>query len=138
MRGNLRSTPTPHLYIFTPQLTPIPGWISSSNTFQPDSPPDISLHPGWKTQFLTKLKPNITLTWDGEIFYGFGNCPHVPLAPAKLLQAENDEDVIAFYLQLLRTHCNAESRKHATSLLRDGFLVVRNKILVVPEDSKYL
>jgi hypothetical protein len=67
-----------------------------------------------------------------------GNCPHRGLLPHDLYNAESDEEIIDFYMSLIRTYCNTKQKKYIQQLVNRGYLEVRNKLIVVPEDCKYL
>lgn len=106
--------------------------------FVPDSSVDIYDHPGWKTQFEI-IVPNVTLKYDDEIFYGMGNCPHRSnLGPNTLAGLVREDEIIDFYMGLLRTYCLSERRKYVKTLIREGYLQVKNKLIVVPESCKFL
>ncbi|XP_035706887.1 uncharacterized protein LOC118435267 [Folsomia candida] len=152
IQGSLIAGKHAKSYIFRPEVLGQSGYISKAfagskgkvlgedkdANFVPDSSVDIYDHPGWKTQFEI-IVPNVTLKYDDEIFYGMGNCPHRSnLGPNTLAGLVREDEIIDFYMGLLRTYCLSERRKYVKTLIREGYLQVKNKLIVVPESCKFL
>jgi hypothetical protein len=99
-------------------------------------PIDIFEHPGWKTQF-EAIEPNVTMKHEDDIFYGFGNCPHKKLTPVDLQNAKTDDEVLDFYMGLLRTYCIQRQKHYFRTLIQSGYLeVTKDKLIQVPETNK--
>jgi len=102
-----------------------------------DNAIDIVDHPGWKTQY-ELITPNITLKYDEDIFFGVGNCPYQTLRPEDLERAQDEDEVIDFYMGLLRTYCQANQKKYIKKLIQTGYLEIKENLLQVVKTNKIL
>lgn len=88
--------------------------------------------PGWKTQHRRlPWKDKVTLSDDGVIWYGLGNCKQEEPPPLTLLQSKEPSKVIEYYLKVFRVDCMPESRDKVRDLFNE-------KMLMFDEDRNYL
>lgn len=91
--------------------------------------------PGWKMQYVKVPEPKITLLHEGDIFYGLGSCPYKAVTPADLDNAKSPEEIVRFYMAVLRTWCLEKEFEAIMTLIKDGALQVEGQLLTVPPNS---
>jgi len=94
-------------------------------------------YPGWKTQYVKPSK-DITLQNEGEIFYGFGNCPHVPTQGSELENSKTQDEITSFYSRVLRAECLVATKPIIDGLIKDGILALNDKAFDLVADHKSL
>ena len=102
-----------------------------------DSSPNVLFfQSGWKLQY-QPAAPYATLKQD-VIFYGLGNCPYKKISPADLAKASTIDELVDFYMTVMKTECLTDKKKYVYELIQDGYLVQHEQHLLVPADLKYL
>jgi len=97
----------------------------------------VASHLGWKLQY-QNATPKATLEHEDEIFYGLGNCPYMPTSPSQLNQSVTKEEIVDFYVRLMRTDCLSGKRIYILSLLQEGYLVLDSRLLRVQRHLQFL
>jgi hypothetical protein len=78
--------------------------------------------PGWKTQYVKAVKGCYAHTHEDVPYFGFGNCPAKHVKPADLESLKSDEEVVDFYLSVLRTECIGVIRGQILKLIELGLI----------------
>jgi len=84
------------------------------------------------------LFDNSTLSVDGVIFYGLGNCEEKEMPDVALLESKDPGTVIKYFLSILRIDCVSNSEHKLIELVNEGLLEVSHKgnYFEVPENNK--
>jgi hypothetical protein len=96
-------------------------------------------YPGWKTQFSVP-QAGSTSKIDSVLFYGMGNCPcPTPVNSDEITMAQSPNDLVEFYLKVLRADCLEDRRAIiSTRLLEEGMLKVEGQALRLNPDHATL
>jgi hypothetical protein len=95
-------------------------------------------HPGWKLQYEIAQNQGKAEDEDDAIFYGLGNCPYKKASPDMIKPSATVDELIEFYMTVMRTECLAESRTYLKSLVEKGYLAKNDTHLMVPKTHKLL
>jgi len=91
--------------------------------------------PGWKTQG-GKVSANSTINLENNGFYGLGPCPATKVAYADLQKASSEDEIIDFYMKLLRTHCLDKEKSFIKNLIKNGVIKVDTGAKVINVNTK--
>lgn len=93
--------------------------------------------PGWKTEFLD-IRENVTVEHEDVIFYGLGSCPFQKKTYSQLKKIARPEEIIEFYLTVMKTGCINKEKLRALLLVVDALLEFDDKTLIIPSSHNYI
>jgi len=118
-------------------------FVWTAATSDPSKAPVIPLvvenFPGWKTQYKVPVK-GITAedNKSGIFFYGFGNCPFTPYTAEEFKKAKSKEEVINFYVKVIRADCSFFAVPHIMKLIDTGRLGIKDKTFELKAEADKL
>ncbi len=97
--------------------------------------------PGWRTQH-RDMRQNATLSDNGILFFGLGNCEHTEIPDIELLMSKKLDKVINYYMKILRIECMKNVEEKLVDLINQGFLKMAKDgnfgYFQIPESNKLM